>query len=200
MFELSGLSGAYPPEHSERSKSLDGIKIKPGKLFLSPEKTLCYYHTVSLPGKVLDEGLRNGDAAQRKELTEQIEEELARRKNGEHPGSWEQLQQDLIADWEEWPISGSTFEGKKLNRAHSLTCLDESSLKMLLASCKAERPIWSRKGGDFRSVWPLSAQDCRHAKAALDAVKERLLKIESPKKPETAAQGEKPPRPMSWQH
>ena len=119
-------------------------------LFLSADKTLCYYHEVSLAGTALDDSLRKGDVAARKELKEQVEQELASGRAHGKASSWEQLKNDLIADFDKWPESGMTFEGKKPNRSHPLTCLDETSLKMLLASFKAEQPIFARKGGELR--------------------------------------------------
>ena len=172
----------------------DRVLIKPGKLFFSRNKTLCYYHEVSLPGSALDNELRTKDAGVRQELKKQVEQEVARRQAGGRRGSWEGLQRELVADWEEWPMSDMTFEGKRQNLANPLTCLDESSLKMLLAAVKGGPPIASRKGGEIRLTWPLSADDCRRAKTTFDAVRERLLKRDSPKKPaEARAQNEKSP-------
>ena len=66
-----------PDAFSMSSAWLERVAIKPGKLFLSPQKTLCYYHEVSLPGRALDEALRESDTDVRRALGARVEQELA---------------------------------------------------------------------------------------------------------------------------
>jgi hypothetical protein len=85
----------------EASIPLDTIKIQPGKFFLTKDKTLAYYHEVTVGGKVLDEAL----GAINKQLfgpalVEAIDKELKRRAAGGKSASWAEIREQLIRDLE----------------------------------------------------------------------------------------------------
>jgi hypothetical protein len=181
-----------PDPFSMSSAWLDRAAIKPGKLFLSPQKTLCYYHEVSLPGRAWDEALREGDTDVRRALAARVEQELARRRNGGGREPWDDFQKKMVVRWDELAKNEFRIDGGP--EPDPLFCLDESSLKLLQAATKAKQPLIVRKAGEIRSSYPLSAEDCRRAKAVFDAVKERVLKPELSKKP---VEGE-PPK-QNWE-
>ncbi len=175
------------PNHQEQDPqecpALDKISIMPGKLFLSPQKNLCYYHRVAMPGKAVDED--NVDANKRmcQAMIGTIEAEMRRRHTGGQRASWDDLQRELIEFFTLSPGSGDPFTtapGKKVT--DPVTCLEDSSLVMLLAAAKAGTPMYSRKGGAMQFAVALATEDCRRAKAAFDAAQRKLTNPDSSKK------------------
>ena len=83
----------------ETSIPLDTIKVQPGKFFLTQDKTLAYYHEVTISGKVVDQAL----AAFNKQLfgpalVEAIDKELKRRAAGGKSTSWTEVREQLIKE------------------------------------------------------------------------------------------------------
>lgn len=176
------------PNHQEQDRQelpdLDQISIMPGKLFLSPQKNLCYYHRVAMPGKALDEQIVEANRAMCKALIGTIEAEMRRRNTGGQRASWGDLQRQLIEFFTLSPGSGDPFTsepGKKVT--DPITCLEDSSLVMLLAAAKAGTPMHSRKEGAIQFAVALATEDCRGAKAAFDAAQRKLTDLDSSKKP-----------------
>ena len=98
----------------------------------------------------------------------------------------------MVARWDE--LAKNEFRLDFGPEPDPLRCLDESSLKLLQAAAKAKQPLLVRKAGEIHSSYPLSAEDCRRAKAVFKAVKERVIKPELSKKP---VEGE-PPK-QNWE-
>lgn len=72
------------------------IQILPGKLFLSPDKTLCYYHQLIVPGKFVDQLLTQANTMLYTSLVEAIDAEIQRRKDGGTIVPWEEIQTNLL--------------------------------------------------------------------------------------------------------
>ncbi len=92
----------------ETSIPLDTIKVQPGKFFLTKDKTLAYYHEVTVGGKVVDEAL----AAFNKQLfgpslVKAIDKELKRRAAGGKSLSWAEVREQLIKSFESEKKTGA---------------------------------------------------------------------------------------------
>ena len=144
--------------------AFDHISIAPGKLFLSPQKRLCYYHRVAIPGKVIDELLSDANHNLCDALVGMVERELNRRRAGGRRESWDNLQREMVDFVTLWPKrAGPNTTGPGEKVTDSLTCLEDSSLKLLLASAKAQKPMYSRKWGELQFALALTPDDCRRA-------------------------------------
>ncbi|MGA2620169.1 MAG: hypothetical protein ABSF26_21330 [Thermoguttaceae bacterium] len=182
------------PNHQEQEPqkcpALDKVSIVPGKLFLSPQENLCYYHRVAIPGKALDEEIVEANKRMCHAMIGTIEAEMRRRHTGGQRASWGDLQRELIEFFTLSPGAGDPFTtvpGKRVT--DPVTCLGDSSLAMLLAAAKARTPMYSRNGGAIQFAAALATDDCRRAKAAFDAAQRKLTNPDSSKK---SADGEVP--------
>jgi hypothetical protein len=178
-----GRRGKTPPATERTTLPLDKITIVPGEFFLSPEKTLCYYHRLRVPGEVVDAIL----ALENKSLAEGIAQggtnELARRKKAGKTKSWKEARQQVVAailqinkpaDTAKPPKEKAASEGDADN---PLMVLDETSLGLLRGLADDGPRICWREKGVFHTALSLSAPDCREAKATFDAAKEAMLQL-----------------------
>src|SRR6185436_5316516 len=102
---------------------LDHIAIQPGALFLGPGRTLCYHHTIVVPGETADALLADADHEAMAAIGNHVRLELERRAGGGEVLSFATLTSRLVAAMED---KGSGPEPWLV-----LTALDRSSLLQL---------------------------------------------------------------------
>jgi hypothetical protein len=167
-------AGPGKPGPEWKSPALDQVSIVPGKLFLSPQKNLCYYHRVDVPGKAVDDEIVDANERLRSTLIARIGAEWKRRHTGGHRRSWDDVQRELVGSMTPHPTPVDYGPA-----ADPLTCLEDSSLNLLLAAAKAKTAMVSRKAGEIRFAVELTPEDCRRAKAAFYAVRQKAAKCDS---------------------
>ncbi|MEI8196445.1 MAG: heavy metal-binding domain-containing protein [Phycisphaerae bacterium] len=84
------------PDVTKTDLDFSQVTITPGQFFLSPNKTLCYYHQMSAPGTFIDQLLAKGSVALRTQLVAEIKKERARRHIGGQRESLDLAQQRLL--------------------------------------------------------------------------------------------------------
>lgn len=140
---------------------LDAIVIRPGTFFLSPEKTLCYYHEVVIPGKFVDEIIAWMDRDIRRSMAESAKAERDRREGSDRRLSWEEFRKQVDADPSE---------------AYFFDYLDDESLEALSKKAAEDGKLLARDGLTLQLSLPLSAADCRELAASFDRIKKVLAK------------------------
>ncbi len=159
---------------------LDKITITPGEFFLSPEKTLCYYHRLNVPGEVVDALLRQEGKSLVEGLTENAEKEIARRKAGGKKLPWAPVRRRLVDASARFgepdpPVKSEKQKAKSNDDLDPWLALDEASLDLLRGLPSQGAPVCWREKGTLHAGVPLSAADCREAKDTFDAAKHTLL-------------------------
>ena len=83
-------------ETSNSLVPLDEVTITPGQLFRGPDDTLSYSHRIDVPGSTMDRLLLAVQPAS-KQINDQIDVELKRRRDGGAVESWDKLRDAITA-------------------------------------------------------------------------------------------------------
>jgi hypothetical protein len=80
---------------------LDQVQVKPGRLFVGEGGGLCYYHQITVPGKVVEAAMAIGPSRARdndmvKRISGMIGGELARRSGGGAPMTLQEAKEKLV--------------------------------------------------------------------------------------------------------
>lgn len=145
---------------------LDKTVIKPGDLFVGPDKALASTHEVSLPGEVIDALLRHGDVELGKQVQQLIDSERERRAGGGVVSTWGECRDSLIQAVQNIGTDEST-EGIPFDH-----CLSDESLDKLAAAARGGKIRFARKGAVVSVGLPLAAADRRELARTIDAVRE----------------------------
>jgi hypothetical protein len=133
----------------EAQASLSSIDIKPGTFFVQ-DNQLCYYHAITVPGKVIDSLIEQTRKDQLGPLKKAVEKERTRRKNHGTVYTWEQLMQQEVKALQ----SNSTDHPIK-----PFMVLEEASLEQLVALTGDVKKGLMREGKDFVLHVPLTRRD-----------------------------------------
>jgi len=176
--------------------SLAPIEIRPGKFFLSADKTLCCYHQVVVPGKLIDDLCAIAKKDLRKSAIDGVDAELARRRDGGRTISWEQLRAAIrksvdkdkkpAADAEkpgpadgEQPAEGGAPTGDQgepqPGEDQPIRAMDERSLKMIRKAAEDGTLGVGRKGFQLQLRVPMTPADRREAMATVEMAKKTFL-------------------------
>lgn len=182
--------GEAPPklEAVETAISLDQIRILPGTFFLRGADTLCYYDQVVLPGKVIDQALPMFAKTVAPAMTEAIDKEVQRRKDGGKTVEWAKYRRELMeglhsaANPTTVPATAAAGAEPKID---PMQVLDDESLQLLRKGVADGSMTLTREKQVFRFILPLSNADARQVDQTWHALL-HAIKTEAPKAtPET---------------
>lgn len=154
------------PVESKTDVPLDKIVIKPGDLFVGPDKALAYTHEVRFPGQVIDAALRHADQGLRDQFQRLVESERQRRTGGGVVSTWGECRESMIQAMR----NIGTDESKQGIPFHH--CLSGESLDQLAAAATGGKIRFARKGAVVSVGLPLTAADRRELARTIDAVRE----------------------------
>ena len=143
--------------------SLNAIAIKPGQFFLRDAGNLCYYHTISVPGPLLDQMIENGFGQfAQGPLAQWLNSELDRRLKENTKPNWEQFRQDLIdhtCKQIDQELAGAqndnTWEPEAPFATDTLQRIHEAAMKKQL--------VFKRTGSQLSLTVPMTAPDVEQA-------------------------------------
>lgn len=173
-----------PPDSSlaeETTLPLDQIVIRPGELFVSPDKTLCYYHRCYFPGTFIDRALDVGAEAANRELTSEFQVEQKARKQAPGPRStWANMRWTLDA----YTFNSTPYETDPRYVPRMWRVLDAESLRLLVAQAEKRQLKLTRTRERLACQFQLSQADAAEFpalwQAFLDHVKRMHKEINEP--------------------
>jgi hypothetical protein len=166
------------------------VTVQPGTFFLSPQKTLCYYHQMTAPGKFVDQLVALGSTRLRAAVLAQLDRETMRRQNGGVPDSWTQVRERLQAAVSTPPPSTAPVtqpvepsppaSAPATNVATTepedtaLRVLREESLTLLRKGIVDKSLTLSRKGSELSLLFRLTSRDADDLKRTSDFLRQCL--------------------------
>jgi len=187
--EIGEPSTEAPP--SQRADiSLAPIEIRPGKFFLSADRTLCCYHQVVVPGKLVDDLCVIANKDLRKSAIRSVDEELARRRDGGRAISWEQVREAIrkSVDKNKEPAGDAKNSEPPQEEAPAgeqdelkpredepICAMDDESLRTIRRAAEDGTLGFARKGFQLQLRVPMTPADRREAIATVEMAKKVLL-------------------------
>jgi len=187
--EIGELTTEAPPSQ-KADLSLAPIEIRPGKFFLSADKTLCCYHQVVVPGKLVDDLCAIGNKDLRRSAVRSVDTELARRRDGGRTISWAQVREAIRKSVDKnkepagdaknsEPAQEESPAGEqdelKPREDEPICAMDEESLQMIRKAAKDGTLGLARKEFQLQLRVPVTPADRREAIATVEMAKKVLL-------------------------
>jgi hypothetical protein len=164
--------------------SLNAITITPGTFFVE-DHTLCYYHAITVPGKIIDGALEQiSIAAQNDDEVKPLNEELLRRQQGGQRRTWDDLVADAIHSLDQTgqpPAATEAASQPGDDKNNPLACFDDESLHHLITALTAKSLRIKRDGPTFSATFPLSAADSQAVAAAYQKIAKHLHELAAAK-------------------
>lgn len=159
------------PEVITTTVPLDTVVIRPGRLFLSGEKTLCYYHQITVPGKTIDAVLHEISQAVKKTIAQGVANEQKRRAGGGKRIAWDLIRSDLLTE--------KTEEEKAKPESpprEPIQAVSDETLDRLAKHAAGPADCLHREGARVELVLPASADDAVQVKEIFEQFKKKEAK------------------------
>jgi hypothetical protein len=164
--------------------SLNAITITPGTFFVE-DHTLCYYHAITVPGKIIDGALEQiSIAAQPTDAIKPLNDELSRRQQGGQRRTWDDFTADALHSLDQAgqpPAATAAASQPADDQNNPLACFDDDSLHHLITALTAQSLRIQRHGPTFSATFPLSAADSQSIAAAYQKLTKHLHELAAAK-------------------
>lgn len=194
--QVLNISLATPTADAVPTDSLVSLKdvvIRPGQFFLREPGNLCYYHSMTLPGAVVDQLLALASTQLSEHaFTQALQDELDRRLKENTKPNWEHFRTGLI-DQTCKGIDSSLGEGKTQDNAFELESpFATDTLQRIFEAATKKQLAIKRTGTQVAIAVPMTATDVEEALKTAEAFTKAVgarLKATKPKDPEAARYG-----------